>query len=135
MIYKIIADYRPQTEQSPVYYIRGNSKKQAKERFAITGLTIYSIEECAPKEAEQAEKEQRILYECQTKVKHIYQENGQENLYLSPKEKKILREARQICLEVYEETKHDFDIEQTADDIQDGIEKLLNLSLDSEEWE
>lgn len=135
MIYKIIADYRPQTEHSPVYYIRGNSKKQAKERFAITGLKIYSIEECTPKEAEQAEKEQRILFECQTKVKHIYQENGQENLYLSLKEKKILREARQICLEVYEETKHDVDIEQTADDIQDGIEKLLNLSLDSEEWE
>lgn len=46
-LYKIIADYRSNNSSKPAYYVWGQNKKEARDRFAnvIGWLKIYECEE------------------------------------------------------------------------------------------
>lgn len=132
MIFKTKAGLSASTDKV-IYFIRANDKKHAAERFAITGLKIYEITEATGAEIVEAEKNQRILFECETEVKHIFDANGREGLYLTAAEEKTLRKARNICLSIYEEVKRNEELEQAADDIQDRIEYLLKTAEASAE--
>ena len=48
MLFKIIADYRPNNPNKPRYYVLAKDKKSARSRFSeyIPWLTVYSCEEC-----------------------------------------------------------------------------------------
>lgn len=57
MLFKIIADYRPNNPNKPRYYVIAKDKKSARNRFSeyISWLTIYSCEEC------DSEEKKRVL--------------------------------------------------------------------------
>ena len=53
-LYKITADYRPNNQTKPAYYVIAKSKSEAKKKFSdrITWLKIYDVAEYSGDETE-----------------------------------------------------------------------------------
>lgn len=64
-VFMICADYRPQNEKSPRYYLTAQTKKEARQKFSELGswLKIYEVKEVEPELAgELLKNPERLLF-------------------------------------------------------------------------